>query len=122
EKRKPRFMRMTCSAGRRHAGTFGSWRATDPASEIMVRWSTGPWTYAPRLGNGAPPYRARWQRTTELDPLIRNWRLLAARGVLAIWRPVVPVYVFDGAAGVSSRTSTGARIAAVEYSVRRATH
>ena len=26
---------------------------------------------------------ASWQ-TTELDPLIRNWRLLAARGVLAI--------------------------------------
>jgi hypothetical protein len=30
--------------------------------------------------------------------------------------------VFDGAAGVSSRTPTGARIAAVEYSFWRATH
>jgi uncharacterized membrane protein HdeD (DUF308 family) len=28
--------------------------------------------------------QAGWQRTTELDPLIKNWRLLAARGVLAI--------------------------------------
>lgn len=35
---------------------------------------------------------ASWQRTTELDPLIRNWRLLAARGVLAILLGICMVF------------------------------
>jgi uncharacterized membrane protein HdeD (DUF308 family) len=71
---------------------------------------------------------ASWQRTTELDPLIRNWRLLAARGVLAIllgicmvlWRVptlqaiIVPFAVYalaDGLLAIASALRTaGSRL------------
>jgi uncharacterized membrane protein HdeD (DUF308 family) len=64
-----------------------------------------------------------WQGTTELDPLIKNWRLLASRGVLAIllgicmvlWRVptlqaiIVPFAVYalaDGILAIASALRT----------------